>query len=121
MRKITALALTVVPLLLLTASADAKKPRCRIPKGGVERAHTKRVLVFQRDDEVQACLRPNGRRYQLSSDDGIYNTVTVDAISGTFVTWTETYTPECKADCPPGVTGHTTTFTINLRTGHITQ
>jgi hypothetical protein len=36
------------------------------------------------------------------------------------VTWTESYSPECKADCPPNVTGTTTTHTIDLRTGETT-
>jgi hypothetical protein len=47
--------------------------------------------------------------------------VYVDAVRGTTVTWTESYTPECKADCPPGVNGSTTTQTIDLRTGKVTE
>ena len=37
------------------------------------------------------------------------------------VTWTESYTPECKADCPPNVTGSTAKDTIDLRTGKVTD
>jgi hypothetical protein len=96
MRNLAALALTVVPL------------------------HTRRVLVYQREDQVNACLRPSGRRYNLGTDDGLYNTVTIDGIRGVTVTWTESYTPECKADCPPDVHGSTATHTINLRTGAMT-
>ena len=90
-------------------------------QGGVARKHTRTVLVYQRDDTVIACLRPNGRHYELGVDDGLYNTLSVDEVGRTTVTWTESYTPECKADCPPNVTGSTTTHTIDLRTGKITD
>jgi hypothetical protein len=120
MRNLAALAPTVVPLLVLTAPADARKPRCRVAKGGTALEHTRRVLVYQREDQVNACLRPSGRRYNLGTDDGLYNTVTIDAIRGVTVTWTASYTPECKADCPPDVHGSTATHTINLRTGAMT-
>jgi hypothetical protein len=74
MRNLAALALTVVPLLVHTAPADARKPRCRVAKGGTALERTRRVLVYQREDQVNACVRPNGRRYNLGTDDGLYNT-----------------------------------------------
>jgi len=119
MRNLAALALTVVPLLVLTAPADARKSRCRVASDGAALEHTRRVLVYQREDQVNACLRPSGRRYNLGTDDGLYNAVTIDAIRGVTVTWTESSTPECKADCPPDVHGSTATHTLNLRTGAI--
>ena len=122
MRKLIALALTAVPLLLVTGAADAKNPdRCRVAKDGTALERTRTVLVYQRDDSVIACLRPDGRRYTLGQDDGIYNTLSVDKVGRTTVTWTESYTPECKADCPPNVTGSTTTHRIDLRTGKVTD
>jgi hypothetical protein len=64
-RNLGALVLTVIPLLVLIAPADARKPRCRVVKGGAALEHTRRVLVYQREDQVNACLRPSGRRYTL--------------------------------------------------------
>jgi hypothetical protein len=122
MRKLTALALIAVPLLVVAGSADAKNPdRCRVSKGGTSLERTRTVLVYQRDDSVIACLRPDGRRYYLGQDDGIYNTLSIDKVGRSTVTWSESYTPECKADCPPNVTGSTSTHTINLRTGKVTD
>ena len=121
MRKLTALALAVVPLLLVAGPAQASKDRCRVPRGGSALKHTSTVLVTQNGDRVSACLRPNGKRWFLADDDGLYNTVSIDAVGRSTVTWTESYTPECKADCPPGVTGSTTRHTINLRTGRVTD
>jgi hypothetical protein len=120
MRKFGTVALSLVALTAFTTAADAKKPNCRVPRGGVALKHTSRVLVYNHDDRVIACLRPNGKRYYLADDDGIYNTVSIDSIKGATVTWTESYSPECKADCPPNVTGSTTTHTIDLRTGETT-
>ena len=121
MRKLAALTLTVVPLLLLAGPAQASKDRCRVAKGGVALKRTQTVLVAQNEDRVVACLRPNGKRYHLGDDDGLYNTISIDAVGRSTVTWTESYTPECKADCPPNVTGSTTKHTIDLRTGTITD
>jgi hypothetical protein len=74
MRNLAALSLTVVPLLVHTAPADARKPRCRVAKGGIALERTRRVLVYQREDQVNACVRPSGRRSNLGTDDGLYNT-----------------------------------------------
>jgi hypothetical protein len=124
MRKTGILALSLVALTALaatTAGATVQKPRCRVATGGHEIRHTSRVLVYANGDRVIGCLKPNGKRHYFAEDDGIYRTVTIDAIHGTYVTWTESYSPECKADCPPGVTGSTNTFVINLKTGKIAQ
>jgi len=121
MRKVTALALIVVPLLLVAGPAQARKDRCRVTKGGTALKRTSTVLVAQNGDRVSACLRPNGRHWYLADDDGLYNTVTIDAVGRSTVTWTEHYIPECKADCPPGVNGSTTQHTINLRTGRVSD
>jgi hypothetical protein len=116
-RTLAAVALALIPLVLLSATADARKPHCRVAHDGTTLRHTARVLVYQHEDTVVACLRPNGRRYALGTDDGVYNLITVRAIQGSSVTWTATFIPECKADCPPDVTGSTTKYTIDLRTG----
>jgi len=121
MRKLAVLALTVVPLLLVAGPAQASKDRCRVAKGGTALKRTSTVLVAQNGDRVSACLRPNGRRWYLADDDGLYNTVTIDAVGRSTVTWTESYVPECKANCPPGVNGSTTQHTIDLRTGTVTD
>jgi hypothetical protein len=117
MRKLILLALAVVPVLVLSAPAAAQKPRCRAAAASriIERTH--RVLVYKRDDSVIACQRPNGRRWFLGTDDGLYNLVTIDAVTNRTVTYTVDYTPECKADCPPGVSGGHSTHRIDLRTG----
>ena len=49
-------------------------------KGGTALKRTSTVLVAQNGDRVSACLRPNGRRWYLADDDGLYNTVTIDAV-----------------------------------------
>jgi hypothetical protein len=120
-RKLTALALSVVPLLLVAGPAQASKNRCRVAKGGTALKRTRTVLVAQNGDRVSACLRPNGRRWYLADDVGLYNPVTIDAVGRSTVTWTESYVPECKAACPPGVDGSTTQHTIDLRTGTVTD
>jgi hypothetical protein len=122
MRKLAPLLLAVVAVAALPAAGDAKSAphRCRVAKDGHAVKTTRRVLVYQNGDNVIACLRPDGRRYVLGQDDGLYNGVTVDAIAGTKVTYTTTYVPECKADCPPDVTGGSTTHTIDVRTGQET-
>jgi hypothetical protein len=121
MRKLTALALTVVPLLLVAGPAQASKNRCRVARDGATVKRTRTVLVAQNEDRVSACLRPNGKRWYLGRDDGLYHTVTIDAIGRSSVTWTDDYVPECKADCPSGVTGSLTKHAINLRTGLVTD
>src|SRR4051812_8545588 len=122
MRKLApALIAALAVALLPAAAAEAKKDRCRVARGGAVVERTRTVLVYQRGDSIIACLRPNGRRYELGIDDGIYNTLSVDKVGRRTVTWTESYTPECKADCPPNVTGSTTTHRIDLRTGEVTD
>src|SRR3954453_17822994 len=122
MRKLApALIAALAVALLPAAAAEAKKDRCRVARGGTALERTRTVLVYQRDDSVIACLRPDGRRYELGQDDGIYNTLSVDKVGRSTVTWTESYTPECKADCPPDVTGSTTSHRIDLRTGEVTD
>jgi len=122
MRKRAAVALLLVPLLLasLPAEGAARKDRCRVVADGFALARTRTVLVAQRADTVYACRRPDGRRYVLGEDDGLYHTLSIDVVGRRTVTYTESYTPECKADCPPGTTGSTTASRIDLRTGRIT-
>jgi hypothetical protein len=121
MRTLAALALVAVPLLVLAGPASARKDRCRVASGGVALERTRTVLVAHHEERVAACLRPNGRRYYLGDDDGLYHTVTIEAVGRSTVTWTASYTPECKADCPPGVTGSTSTHTIDLLSGRVTD
>jgi hypothetical protein len=122
MRRLLPLFILLALVALLPAgAAGAKTPKCRAGKGDIVVKRTVRVLVYERDNSVVACVRPDGRHYALGQDDGEYRTITIDAISGTTVTWTASYIPECKADCPPGVTGFTHQHKINLRTGRRTQ
>lgn len=111
-----ALAVAVAPSAALAARPRA--PRC--PARGavvVEQTRTAAVYVDPRSGAYRGCLRPHGRARRLATPDEIYSTVGGVTLAGRWVAFAYSHTPECKADCPPDVTGSGYVALVNLGDG----
>src|SRR4051794_28373302 len=115
------IALAAVLLVLLTAvpSAGAAASRPCPPRGAPVVAKTGAATVFinRSTGSYVGCLRPRSARRWLASPDDVYSFVAATTLSGRYAAVAFTHTPECKADCPPGVTEDGYVAVVNLRTG----
>lgn len=110
----------VLGLVLVGASGADAAARQRDRCNRAERrtvALTPLLRVYDADGFYSACLRATGQATELFENDGIYSSGVVRAVAGRFVAYEASHTPECKADCPPGVSGSTLTEVVDARTG----
>jgi hypothetical protein len=108
-------------VLVLAATADAHSATRQRDKCNREQrrtvALTAQIRVYERFDAYHACVRATGKATMLFESDGIYNSGVVRAVAGRFVAYEASHVPECKADCPPGVTGSDVTEVADARNG----
>ncbi|ADB51422.1 hypothetical protein [Conexibacter woesei] len=99
-------------------AARPRAPRCPA-RGATVVTQTRAAVVFvdARTGAYRGCLRPHGRARRLATPDEIYSTVGAVTLAGRWVAFSFSHTPECKADCPPGVTGSGYVALVNLRDG----
>lgn len=104
-----------VALLVLGAPGAAWAGNCSKPPGRV--VHANRVLTVWLGESGSAhvCLRATGRSRLLFFNDDLYHSGRLRYVAGGFVAYTSAYSPECKADCPPGVTGDFRTVLYDAR------
>jgi hypothetical protein len=114
--------------LLVTPAADAAKPRPRCDReAGHTVKRTSQARLFERRGAesvvLYGCLRRERRRVRLARafDDGYTESADyLDVrLSGTWAAWQATTTDvSCKADCPPGYSGVTSSVVVRgLRRG----
>jgi len=74
------------------------------------------VRVFTTEDSTIyfGCMRATGRSVRLWEQDGLYSNGSLLRLAGRFVAFTYGSFPECKADCPSGVSGASFTRLVDI-------
>jgi hypothetical protein len=120
MTKLAAAFAAVILVAVLPAAAPAKSKRAPCnPRGSKTVAKTSAIRVYttRATGAYVACALRGGQRRTMDEPDGVYSNVGVVAVAGRFVAWTFSHVPECKADCPPGVTGSSNVNVMDVRSG----
>jgi hypothetical protein len=107
-------------LVFAVSSADASyvhHDKCHATKDRTV-ALTKLIRVNVEDYGIYySCIRRTGKRTSLFESDDLYTNGIVLKAAGVFVATEVSYSPECKADCPPDVHGSDIVSVTDARTG----